>query len=232
MRICTSPFHWSFAKAHLVFGAVCPELCILYCGSLFRALFLTRDIRESSEVVPVIVDLLLNQTACGYNIIEETKRILRRGSKVIFLFHHWVRIRQTKTNFNRQFSPKQPEVGQIFILRSNFGQNKDHMTCKKVRVPLKTDIQQVRGPSKLTSSKLGGPQIKWWSKFATNASGGHICKQIKYMVPLKSISNFSSWNVYSSYGLNALDPLCFWQCSLVSWLHIKNLATWWCNLNW
>ena len=155
MRMCTSPFHWSFAKAFLAWWPVCPELCILYCGSLFRALFLTRDIRESSEVVPAIVDLLLNKTACGYNIIEETKRILRRGSKVIFLFHHWVRIRQTKTNFNRQISPKQPEVGQIFILRSNFGQNKDHMTCKQVRVPLKTDIQQVRGPSKLTSSKLG-----------------------------------------------------------------------------
>ena len=54
----------------------------------------------------MIVDLLLNQTACGYNIIEETKRILRRGSKVIFLFYHWVRIRQTKTNFNRQKTKK------------------------------------------------------------------------------------------------------------------------------
>ena len=75
----------------------------------------------------------------------------------IFLFHHWVRIGQTKTSFNRQFSPKRPEVGQIFILRSNFDQNKDHMTSKQVRGPsknwhpasegtLKTDIVQVRGP--------------------------------------------------------------------------------------
>ena len=40
---------------------------------------------------------------------------------------------KTKTSFNRQFSPKQPEVGQIFILRSNFDQNKDHMTSKQVR---------------------------------------------------------------------------------------------------
>ena len=87
----------------------------------------------------------------------------------IFLFHHWVRIGQTKTSFNRQFSPKRPEVGQIFILRSNFDQNKDHMTSKQVRGPsknwhsasegtLKTDIQQVRGPSKLTSCKWGDPQ--------------------------------------------------------------------------
>ena len=133
IRCCPSPLHWSFAVAFLVFDLVCPEPCTPNSGSPFRALSRTRDIRELSEVVPVIVDLLLNQTACGYNIIEETKRILRRGSKVIFLFHHWVRIRQTKTNFNRQFSPKQPEVGQIFILRSNFGQNKDHMISKQVR---------------------------------------------------------------------------------------------------
>ena len=170
IRCCPSPLHWSFAVAFLVFDLVCPEPCTPNSGSPFRALSRTRDIRELSEVVPVIVDLLLNQTACGYNIIEETKRILRRGSKVIFLFHHWVRIRQTKTNFNRQFSPKQPEVGQIFILRSNFGQNKDHMTCKQVRVPLKTDIQQVRGPSKLTSSKLGGPQIKGWPNLHASGS--------------------------------------------------------------
>ena len=38
-----------------------------------------------------------------------------------FLFHHWVRIGQTKTSYNRQFSPKRPEVGQIFILKSQFG---------------------------------------------------------------------------------------------------------------
>ena len=62
------------------------------------------------------------------------------------------------------------KVGQIFILRSNFGQNKDHMTCKQVRVPLKTDIQQVRGPSKLTSSKLGGPQIKGWPNLHASGS--------------------------------------------------------------
>ena len=54
-----------------------------------------------------------------------------------FLFHHWVRIGQTKTSYNRQFSPKRPEVGQIFILRSNFDQNKDHMTSKQVRGPSK-----------------------------------------------------------------------------------------------
>ena len=44
---------------------------------------------------------------------------------------------KTKTSFNRQFSPKRPEVGQIFILRSNFDQNKDHMTSKQVRGPSK-----------------------------------------------------------------------------------------------
>ena len=48
-----------------------------------------------------------------------------------FLFHHWVRIRQKKTSLNRRFSPKRPEVGQIFILRSKFGQNKDHMASSK-----------------------------------------------------------------------------------------------------
>ena len=94
---------------------------------------------------------------------------LKGKSTQFFLFHHWVRIGQTKTSFNRQFSPKRPEVGQIFILRSNFDQNKDHMTSKQVRGPsknwhpasegtLKTDIQQVRGPSKLTSGKWGDPQ--------------------------------------------------------------------------
>ena len=86
------------------------------------------------------------------------QQTLKGEVKSFFLFHHWVRIRQTKTSFNRQFSPKRPEVGQIFILRSNFDQNKDHMTSKQVRGPsknwhpasegtLKTDIQQVRGPS-------------------------------------------------------------------------------------
>ena len=95
--------------------------------------------------------------------------LLKGKSTQFFLFHHWVRIGQTKTSFNRQFSPKRPEVGQIFILRSNFDQNKDHMTSKQVRGPsknwhsasegtLKTDIQQVRGPSKLTSCKWGDPQ--------------------------------------------------------------------------
>ena len=107
-------------------------------------------------------------TCCGHTfqgnwlllilMMVSTQRDVKGEVKSFFLFHHWVRIRQTKTSFNRQFSPKRPEVGQIFILRSNFDQNKDHMTSKQVRGPyknwhpasegtLKTDIQQVRGPS-------------------------------------------------------------------------------------
>ena len=107
----------------------------------------------------------------------------------IFLFHHWVRIGQTKTRFNRQFSPKRPEVGQIFILRSNFDQNKDHMTSKQVRGPsknwhpasegtLKTDIQQVRGPSKLTSCKWGDPILtssKWRDAILSRIK---ICREL------------------------------------------------------
>ena len=53
----------------------------------------------------------------------------KRGSSI--LFHHWVRIRQTRTSLKRQFSPKRPEAGQIFILRLKFGQNKDHMASSK-----------------------------------------------------------------------------------------------------
>ena len=94
----------------------------------------------------------------GYILTTAIPINIKGEVKSFFLFHHWVRIRQTKTSFNRQFSPKRPEVGQIFILRSNFDQNKDHMTSKQVRGPsknwhpasegtLKTDIQQVRGPS-------------------------------------------------------------------------------------
>ena len=108
----------------------------------------------------------------------------------IFLFHHWVRIGQTKTRFNRQFSPKRPEVGQIFILRSNFDQNKDHMTSKQVRGPsknwhpasegtLKTDIQQVRGPSKLTSCKWGDPILtssKWGDAILSRIK---ICRDLR-----------------------------------------------------
>ena len=67
IRVSLFPFVWFLGKASFPFGIVCPELCPLNCGRLFRALFLTRDILEIFEVVPVIVCLLLNQTVCGYN---------------------------------------------------------------------------------------------------------------------------------------------------------------------
>ena len=52
------------------------------------------------------------------------------------------------------------------------------------------------------------------TKFRTNSSGA-ICwpnLQPIQVVPLKSILNYSSWKIYSRYGVNTLGPLCLWQC--------------------
>ena len=50
------------------------------------------------------------------------------------------------------------------------------------------------------------------TKFRTNSSGA-IWWPIQ-VVPLKSILNYSSWTIYSRYGVNILGPLCLWQCFL------------------
>ena len=52
------------------------------------------------------------------------------------------------------------------------------------------------------------------AKLATNASGAIWWTNLQPIqeVSLKSISNYSSWDIYSSYGLNTLGPLCLWQC--------------------
>ena len=66
-----------------------------------------------------------------------------------------------------------------------------------------------------------GGQI--WNQYASGASAGKIGNQCKSRhlvaklqpieeVSLKSISNYSSWEIYSSYGLNTLGPLCLWHC--------------------
>ena len=54
------------------------------------------------------------------------------------------------------------------------------------------------------------------AKLATNASGAIWCTNLQPIqeVSLKSISNYSSWEIYSSYGLNTLGLLCLWQCFL------------------
>ena len=65
-----------------------------------------------------------------------SRKSLFKGEVQSFFYSiiDWVRIRQTKTSFNRQFSPKRPKVGQIFILRSKFSQNKDHMDMVDVNI--------------------------------------------------------------------------------------------------
>ena len=40
----------------------------------------------------------------------------------------------------------------------------------------------------------------------------HLLGQSIKVVQLKSILNYSSWKICSSYGLNTLGPLCLWQC--------------------
>ena len=45
---------------------------------------------------------------------------------------------------------------------------------------------------------------------------------------MKSISNYSSWGIYTSYGLNTLGPLCLWQCFCtfpVLWLRLVHHRT-------
>ena len=56
------------------------------------------------------------------------------------------------------------------------------------------------------------------ANFGTNASGAIWWPNLQPIqeVSLKSISNYSSWEIYSSYGLNTLGPLCLWQCFLLS----------------
>ena len=46
------------------------------------------------------------------------------------------------------------------------------------------------------------------------------------LVPLKSISNYSSWKIYSSYGANTLGPLCLWQCFNLLWIMIFSIEIW------
>ena len=52
------------------------------------------------------------------------------------------------------------------------------------------------------------------AKLATNASGAIWWPNLQPIqeVSLKSIWNYSSWDIYSSYELNTLGPLCLWQC--------------------
>ena len=60
-------------------------------------------------------------------------------------------------------------------------------------------------------------ECKWRdlvTKLRTYSSGA-ICSpnlQPIQVVPLKSILNYSSWKIYSRYGVNTLGPLCLWQC--------------------
>ena len=70
------------------------------------------------------------------NLKSCSRKSLFKGEVQSFFYSiiDWVRIRQTKTSFNRQFSPKRPKVGQIFILRSKFSQNKDHMVDVNIEV--------------------------------------------------------------------------------------------------
>ena len=72
------------------------------------------------------------------------------------------------------------------------------------------------------------------AKLATNASGAIWWPNLQPIqeVSLKSISNYSSWEIYSSYGLNTLGPLCLWQClrrkvrrvGIVCWQEFKRSA--------
>ena len=66
----------------------------------------------------------------------------------------------------------------------------------------------------------------WWSNWNQCASGSPVAKLATVAcgaiwwpnlqeVSLKSISNYYSWEIYSSYGLNTLGPLCLWQCFIV-----------------
>ena len=58
------------------------------------------------------------------------------------------------------------------------------------------------------------------AKLATNASGAIWWPNLQPIqeVLLKSISSYFSWEIYSSYGLNTLGPLCLWQClEVISW---------------
>ena len=53
--------------------------------------------------------------------------------------------------------------------------------------------------------------------FETNASGAIWWPTLQpfQVVPLKSILNYSTWKIYSKYGVNTLGPLCLWQCLCV-----------------
>ena len=104
---------------------------------LLRACFQFSILCSQISVLLPLLFFFLCTIAFIYYLFSPRIPILKGNSTQFFLFHHWVRIGQTKTSFNRQFSPKRPEVGQIFILRSNFDQNKDHMTSKQVRGPSK-----------------------------------------------------------------------------------------------
>ena len=52
------------------------------------------------------------------------------------------------------------------------------------------------------------------TKFGSNSNGAIWWPnlQLIQVVPLKSILNYSSWKIYSKYGVNTLGPLCLWQC--------------------
>ena len=51
------------------------------------------------------------------------------------------------------------------------------------------------------------------AKLATNASDAIWLPNLQTIqVSLKSFSTYSSWEIYSRFGLNTLGPLCLWQC--------------------
>ena len=87
------------------------------------------------------------------------------------------------------------------------------------------NMQVVHPVAKLATNASGAI---WWpclqpmqvvhpvAKLATDASGAIWWPNLQPIqeVSLKSISNYSNWEIYSSYGLNTLGPLCLWQCFL------------------
>ena len=80
-----------------------------------------------------------------------------------------------------------------------------------------------------------GGQVYIWckhchrmAKFVINSSGAIWWSNLQPIqeVSLKSISNYSRWEIYSSCEINTLGPLCLWQCFLQ-----QILSTGWQNLS-
>ena len=65
------------------------------------------------------------------------------------------------------------------------------------------------------------------TKFGSNSNGAIWWPNLQpiQVVPLKSILNYSSWKIYSKYGVNTLGPLCLWQCFLM-WFSNKYWNLW------